>query len=221
MYPSSSPIAKTLLPLVANEPQMTEQLSRRLRAAAEKMQRTGLEYKDLVAKQSAPEPMPLVMFYRTNRDGSVVTLDSAGRVVSLESSGKKIYSYVYKNGKDNEPARIEFADGTVLEKHIDFDFSSVSRAMWVMKPKSIADENLEFRNATLIVRKDGSFSIKYKCQIASSITREDVLREISYNARGRRVTEFVKSVATRIGPGNSVVFKEIYVRRAHREERLV
>lgn len=220
MYPSSSPIAKTLLPLVANDQKMAEQLSRRLRAAAEKMQRTGLDYKDLVAKNSAPEPMPLVMFYRTNRDGSIVTLDSAGRVVSLESHGKTVYSYVYKNGRDNEPVRIELADGTVFEKQIDFDFSSVSRAMWVMKPKSSADGHLEFRDATLTVGKDGSFSIKYKCQNASTIKREDVLRELSYNARGRRVIEYVKSVCTRIGPAHSIAIKEIYVRRTPMEDRI-
>lgn len=99
MYPSSSPIAKTLLPLVATEQKMADQLSRRLRAAAEKMQRTGLEYKDLIAKNSSPEP-------------------------------------------------------------------------------------------------------------------EDIFPQQSCNTRERKVVEFVKTVCTRIGPGNSVVIKEILVRRA-------
>lgn len=220
MYPSSPSIGKTLLPLVAGEQQMAEYLSRRLRAAAEKMQRTGVEYKDLIAKKSAPEPLPVVMFYRTNRDGSIVTLDAAGRAVSLESSGKKVYSYVYKNSKDSEPIRIEFSNGTVFEKRIDVGFSGVPHPVWVMKSPASEVGTLEFLDAVLTINKDGAFTIKYKCQLASSIKRDEVVRELSYNARGRKVVELVKSACTRIGPGNSIKVKEIYVRRAPLEDRI-
>lgn len=206
MNPSSSSIAKTLLPLVNQESQSISPLSRRLRAAAEQMQqRQGSVYRDL-ATRSSSEPTPTVLYYRPNRDGSVVTLDSAGRILALENAtGKRLYSYHFKDADSKEPHRIELSDGTVIEKQTD-----VPGSVWLMKSHTAS---MEFSDAVLTIGKDGSFALRYKCRLASSIKREHVVRELCYNARGKKVVELVQSTCNRVGPGNSITVKKVFVRQ--------
>ncbi|MBX9666140.1 MAG: hypothetical protein K2X93_00920 [Candidatus Obscuribacterales bacterium] len=187
---------------------LAEQLTKRFLAAAQDMERFKKE------QELSPGDAE-ISFYKTNPDGSVVTMDAEGRTTALsERGGRQVYQFVYRNKQSKEPDSIKLTDGTTLTKRVEIsECGQQSSVIWTMNPNDQTKDFTDFPNSALTINKDGSFKIKYRCMIASAIKRDEVVREISFTVRGKRVAEFEKVAYARVGPKNAFTVREGLVKR--------
>ncbi len=187
---------------------LAEQLTKRFLAAAQEMERFRKELEPVAGDAE-------ISFYKTNPNGSVVTMDAEGRTTALcDRGGKQVYQFNYKDKQSKEPDSIKLADGTTLLRRIEIsECGQESFVVWSMNPNDQTKDFTDFPNSTLTINKDGSFKIRYRCTLASAIKREEVVREISFTVRGKKVAEFEKVPYPRVGPKNALTVKEGLVRR--------